>query len=287
MKKRSYLLAFIFIFSQIIMTEVIYCQTLKANVTVTLENLPLEKQEKLKNFNETITNYINNNNWVNEGIDIELPISMQIFFQSDFGTSFEDRYRIQILISNNSDAQYFDKRCLMEYQKGEILTHSNNSWDSLTSLLDYYIYLIVGEEMDKFGRLMGTPYFEKSKTIAEQAKFGMGRFIEGWDIRNDLVLEILSDDNLKFREMKDFYFYGLYFMEEDPVKARKYCKAAVDMIDEILSENPDHEKSKKFLTAHYIELIDLFKDSQDKKIFEKLSELDPDHKDIYKEYLGS
>lgn len=270
---------------QILILTPVYSQRIKANVTITIENLPLEKQEKLKGFQETISNYVNGYEWAKEGIDIDLPLSMQIFFESDVGTSFEDRYRIQILVSNNSDAQYFDKRCQMEYQQGEILVHNENSWDSLTGLLDFYIYLIIGEEMDKFGHLMGTPYFEKSKTIAEQAKFGMGRFIEGWDIRNDLVLEILSDKNLSFRKMKDFYFYGIYYVEEDPVKARRYCKAAVDMIEEILDEKPDHEKAKKFLAAHYIELIDLFKDAQDKEIFEQLSKLDPEHEDIYKEYL--
>lgn len=275
----------VFIMSQLFTVSSIYGQRLKSNVTITIQNLPLEKQEKLSGFQEVITNYVNNYEWANEGIDVELPLSMQIFFEADFGTSFEDRYRIQILVSNNSDAQYFDKRCLMEYQTGEIPSHSDNTWDSLTSLLDFYIYLILGEEMDKFGYLMGTPYFEKAKTIAEQAKFGMGRFIEGWDLRNELILDILSDKNLKFREMKDFYFYGYYFTEEDPVKARKYCKAAVDMIEEILDESPEHEKSKKFLAAHYIELIELFKDAEDKEIFEQLSRLDPEHKDIYKEYL--
>jgi len=260
-------------------------QKIVAKLSVTLENLPLEKQQKLENFQQIIENYINNYEWSNNEIDVEIPITMQIFFKSDISTDFEDRYNIQILISDNSDVQYFDKRCRMAYQKGEIPEHQENNWNSLTSLLDFFINVLLGEEMDKFGRFMGTPYFEKAKIIAEQAKFGMGQFIEGWDLRVELIQNILSDDNKKFREMKDFFYYGIFFTKEAVDKAQKYCSAAIDIIEEIMEQDPESEKCKKFLSAHYIELIDLFKESDNKNIFERLIKLDPDHADVYKEYL--
>ena len=260
-------------------------QKIKAKVMITLENLPLEKQEKLVNFQQIIENYINNYDWANNELDVDIPTTLQIFFKSDISTSYEDRYNIQILISDNTDVQYFDKRCRIEYQQGEIPEHRDNSWNSLTGLLDFYINLLLGDEMDKFDRYKGTPYFEKAKIIAEQAKFGMGRFIEGWDLRIKLIQDILSEDNKKFREMKDFYYYGIFFTEEDINKARKYCSAAVDMIEEIMKQDPESEKCKKFLSAHYIELIDLFKESDNKNIFERLMQLDTDHAEIYKEYL--
>ena len=250
-------------------TTNLHPQKLRANVIITLENLPLENQQKLANFKQIIEDYINNYEWTNNEIDVVIPITLQIFFKSAITSSFEDSYTIQILISDNSDVQYFDKRCRMEYQTGELLEHHDNNWDSLTSLLDFYIFLLIGDEMDKFGRFMGTPYFEKAKIIAEQAKFGMGRFIEGWDLRNKLIQSILSDENNKFREMKDFYYYGIFFSEEDVNKARKYCSAAVDLIEEIMTQDPENEKCKKFLSAHYIELIDLFKTSNNKSIFER------------------
>ena len=269
----------------LLFNNILYSQKIKAKVTATIENLPLENQEKLKNFHQIIENYINNYDWTDNEINVEIPITMQIFFRSATASSFEDSYGIHILISDNADVQYFDKRCRMEYQKGETLEHHDNNWDSLTSLLDFYIHILLGDEMDKFGRFMGTPYFEKAKIIAEQAKFGMGRFIEGWDLRNELILNILSDNNKKFREMKDFYFYGMYFTNEDRIKAQKYCSTAIDMIEEIMAQNPESEKCKKFLSAHYIELIDLFKESDNQAIFEKLKKIDPDHAEIYDEYL--
>ena len=283
--KKNLLLVFIIIIFCFVNYSNLCAQKIKAKVTITLENLPLENQEKLANFQQIVEDYINNYDWTNNEIDVEIPITLQIFFSSATIASFEDSYGIQILISDNSDVQYFDKRCRMEYQKGELLEHHDNNWDSLTSLIDFYIQILIGDEMDKFGRFMGTPHFEKAKIIAEQAKFGMGRFIEGWDLRNELIQNILSENNNKFRKMKDFYYYGIFFTEDDINKARKYCRAAIDMIEEIMEQDPECEKCKKFLSAHYIELIDIFKEDNNKNILEKLIRIDPDHAEIYKEYL--
>jgi len=282
--KKNIIFIFTAILSTILITNV-SAQKIKARVTVTM-NLPDANKEKLQNFQQILESYINNSNWTNNEVDVEIPINMQIFFESAItGISYEDQYNINILISDNSDVQYFDKRCRMEYQKGEILVHSDNSWDSLTSLIDFYIYLLLGDELDKFGLFMGTSYFDKAKYVAEQAKFGEGQFQEGWDLRIKAIQQILSDENKKFREMKDFYYYGIFLVEDDVNKARKYCRAAVDIIEEIMPRETAHEKCKKFLSAHYIELIELFKNDNDKEIFNQLIKLDPDHAEIYREYL--
>ena len=281
--KKILFFTLLFIF---IVTSVNYAQDIKAEVTATLDNLPLEQQEKLINFQQIMQDYINGNEWTNGEIDAQIPITLQIFFSSFSASSFEDAYGLQILISDNSDVQYFDRRCRMAYRAGDIPMFSQSNWTPLTSLIDFYVYLVIGEVFDKFERFMGTPYFEKAKMIAEQAKFGEGRFMEGWELRNELILEILSDENKKFREMKDFYYYGIFFAEDDKIKARTYCKAAVDMIEDIMKINKDYkDKCQKFLSAHYIELVDLFKDHDDVSIFEKLIELDPEHAEIYQEYL--
>ncbi|MDZ7262936.1 MAG: DUF4835 family protein [candidate division KSB1 bacterium] len=260
-------------------------QTIRATVDLELNALPDEKREKLSNFKNVLEDYLNNFKWTNDEFIGEIKVSLNMLLQ-DISVSYEDRYKVQLLISNNSDVQYSDKRCRMEYQKGEIPVHSENNWDSLTSLLDFYMNIIIGEEMDKFGHLLGNSYFEKAKLIAEQARFGMGQFIEGWDIRVELIHDLVSDKTKKYREMKDFYFYGLYFAKEDPAKARTYCKEAINMLEEIKKqENPKFKRVDNFLQAHYIEIVELFKNSPDRDIFRKLIQLDPNRENIYKELL--
>jgi len=263
----------------------IYAQTINVKVDLELNALPDEKREKLVNFKQILEDYLNNYKWTNDEFVGEFSINWTLLLQ-DISVSYEDRYKVQILVSNNSDVQYTDRRCRFEYQKGEIPVHADNNWDSLTSLLDFFMNIIIAEEMDKFGHLLGTPYFEKAKLIAEQARFGMGQFIEGWDLRVELINDLLSDRTKKYREMKDFYFYGLYFSKEDPARAKTYCKEAINMLEEIKrEEDPKYKRAQKFIEAHHIEIIELFKDSANRDVFEKLIKLDPDRENIYRELL--
>ncbi len=265
--------------------SILLAQSIKVTVDLELNALPDEKREKLQNFKQVLEDYLNNHKWTKDEFIGEFSISWTLLLQ-DISVSYEDRYKAQILVSNNSDVQYTDRRCRFAYQKGEIPAHNDNNWNSLTSLLDFYMNIIIAEEMDKFGNQLGTPYFEKSKLIAEQASFGMGQFIEGWDLRVELITDLLSDKTRKYREMKDFYFYGLYFVKEDPAKAKTYIKEAINMLEEIKkAEDPKFKRCEKFLEAHHIEIVELFKDSNDSQLFEKMIKLDPDRANIYQEHL--
>lgn len=287
-KFQNRLLVFIFTLTLIInifFNTKVVAQSITIAVDLELNALPDEKREKLQDFKQILEDYLNNYKWTKDEFIGEFKINWTLLLQ-DISASYQDRYKAQIVVTNNSDVQYSDRRCRFAYQKGEIPVHSDNNWDSLTSLLDFYINIIIGEEMDKFGHLLGTPYFEKAKLIAEQARFGLGQFIEGWDLRVELINDLLSDKTKKYREMKDFYFYGLYFTNEDPTKARTYCNEAINMLEEIKQdEDPKYKRCEKFIEAHYIEIVELFKDSNNKEVFEKMIKLDPDRGNIYQEYL--
>ncbi len=258
-------------------------QRVIAEVTTILKTLPLEKQQKLADFHEKIERYIDDYDWFDEP-EIDIHIKMQWMLE-DISSSSEERYRAQILVSNASDIQYFDKRCRFPYNPNEPIVHNEPAFTALTGLIDYYVYLIIGGELDKYGTLMGTPYYEKARDIAEQAKFGLGRFVEGWDLRLDLARKLLSDEHKPFREMVDYYFYGLSVKDEDINEARKYVAEAVRRLANLLDEDPKNDFYNKFLDAHRNEIIDLFKDAKDKKVLVTLAQVDPDHKKDYLRFV--
>ncbi|MBN2013386.1 DUF4835 family protein [candidate division KSB1 bacterium] len=263
-----------------------HAQRVVADVKITIsERINVETRERFPDFKQIIETYINNSTWTNGDLNIVIPMNVEFVFTSaSYGS--EDRYAVQMLFSDNSDAQYFDQRCNFRFQQDEFLQHSTTNWTSFTALIDFYVYVILGDELDKFAKFMGTPYFEKAKLVAEQGNFLEPRFITGWDQRNTLIRELLSDGNKPFREMKDFYFYGYYFLTENPNKARQYIKESIKMMADILRANPDHDRCKKFLSAHFIEIVNLFKESQDTTIFTTLIEIDPDHKEAYEPYIN-
>jgi hypothetical protein len=286
-QKSSYFIIIFFLFFTLwIFQTNTFAQSILITVDLELNALPDENRVKLQDFKQVLEDYLNNFKWTKDEFVGELKINWSLVLQ-DVSVSYQDRYKAQLLVTNNSDVQYADRRCRFAYQKGEIPVHYDNNWDSLTSLLDFYMNIIIAEEMDKFGHLLGTPFFERAKLIAEQARFGLGQFIEGWDLRVELIVDLLSDRTKKYREMKDFYFYGLYFAREDPQKSRTYIKEAINMLEEIQKdEDPKFKRCNKFLEAHHIEIIELFKGSNDSQVFEKLIKLDPDRANIYQDNLN-
>ncbi len=261
--------------------RVAFGQKIKAQVKIMLERLPLQKQQKLKDLGENIETYINDYDWTGESSDEEIPITVQISLM-DNSVSYEDRYSGTFLITNNSDLQYYDKYWRFPYQAGEQLIHNENVFDPFTGFINFYVYLIIGGEYDKYGRFLGTPYFEKAKHICGQAKFN-SLFRLGWDERSKLVDKILSKENKPFRTMEDLFFLGLSYVDEEDSTARKYCGQALSLLDEILTKDPYNKQARQFLNAHYLEYTDILKGNSE--AMEKLIHLDSNHAETYRKAM--
>ncbi|OPZ72515.1 MAG: hypothetical protein BWY83_00611 [bacterium ADurb.Bin478] len=261
-------------------------QQLEAQVETDLRTLPIDKQQKLREFADRVMHYINSYRWTDDPWRTKVMLQVQLILE-DRSTNAEDRYAGQILIHNNYDLQFFDKRWSYTYMIENNLQHQENGLDSFTSVVDFYIYLILGGEFDKWSTLGGQVYFEKAKSIAEQAKFGMGRFIEGWDRRLDLVNYLLGDRHRPYREMVDYYFYGLSFIREDNARARQHCATAISMLDKIITNDPENEYAKKFVDAHYMEMVEIFRRANNKDPLRTLMVIDPGHAQIYRDILNN
>lgn len=253
---------------------------MRVTVKVILENLPITKQEKMKDFQEKVTRYMNEYDWLQTEDIHPFVISLQLFLE-DMPSNIEDRYRCNILVSA-PDVQYYDKRGVFPFQQGEALEH-DGQYTPIKGLIDFYTWLAIASEFDKVGYLEGSRFFDKAKATMEQGKFS--RFFTGWDRREELIKKIYSDNYKKFREMKDYYFYALSILPQDKNKAREYIGQAVEMLASVLENDRDLDAAKQFIDAHYQEITDLFGDQKNKRPIETLLKLDPDRKAIYEKFL--
>jgi hypothetical protein len=253
---------------------------LRAKVTVILDKLPDDKKKKMANFHEKVANYINSRTWIEEDYVNPIDVGVQLFLE-DSPSGIEDRYRCNLLVSG-PDIQYYDKRARFPFQEHEVLKPTGE-FVPIMGLLDFYIYLIIGNELDKYGQFEGTPYFEKARAVVQQGKFS--RFFEGWDWREQTLQATFSENYKKFREMKDYYFYGLWSTTDEVTQTRQFIKEAVEKLEEVLKENKDNLAAKQFIDAHYQEIVELFKNSDDDGVFRILLRIDPDREELYREYV--
>lgn len=254
----------------------------RAKVTAILDKLPDEFKPRMTDFAGKVEKYINTKNWIEEDYVLPFTIGFQFFLEYR-PTSTEDRYQCS-LIASGPDLQYFDKRAIFPFQQSESITDSPG-YVPVRALIDFYVYLLIGNELDKYGALEGTKYFEKARAILQEAKFS--QFIYGWDYREDTILGIFGENYKKFRELKDYYFYGMSALEEEPGPARDYIKQSLERLEIVLRENKDNLAAKQFIDAHYAEVIDVFKGSRDIQPFQILLRLDPERKHIYEEQIAA
>jgi len=258
---------------------------IKAKVNVIIDKLPLDKQEKMQDFHIALREYIESVEWLEEDDSIPVEVTLQLFL-TDALSNIEDRYNCEFLISS-TDVQYFDRRYKFPFQLGDVLIYNDQAAEPLTSVINFYINMILGSELDKEREYGGDLYYKKAQSFAALGKFVRTDFILGWTEREELIKNVFTEPFRKFRKMKDYYFYGLYVREEKLDETRKNIRTALDMLGGILKEKADLEEPKQFLDAHYLEIINIFKDDRySEDVFKKLIELDPEHKELYEEHVN-
>jgi len=258
---------------------------IKTKVNVIIDKLPIDKQEKMQDFHIALKEYIESVEWLEEDDSIPIEITLQLFL-TDARSNIEDRYNCEFLISS-TDVQYFDRRYKFPFQLGDILIYSDQAVEPLTSVINFYINMILGSELDKEREYGGDLYYKKAQSFAALGKFVRTDFILGWTEREKLIKNVFTEPFRKFRKMKDFYFYGLYVRDEKLDETRKNIRTALDILGGVFKEKADLEEPKQFLSAHYLEIIDIFKDDRySEDVFKKLIELDPEHRELYEQHVG-
>jgi len=153
MKKKIFLIGFLFF------TINVFAQELDATVTINTEQLATASRDRLDNFKFQIQDYLNSNKFTSQPWEGErIKCNFTIFFTS---ASDEVTYNAQLVVSSQRPIENSQMNSLMlsimdnnwgfKYEKGQAMYFNQTDFDPLTSLLDYYAYLIIGFDSDSKG----------------------------------------------------------------------------------------------------------------------------------------
>ena len=140
----------------------------------------------LDDLEQKIQEYMNTRAWTDDQfLQFErISCSMQIVILESISIS-EFRARLVVTtrrpIYDTSQSSVVmrvnDPEWQFEFSRGSSLNYDLDRYHSLTSVLDFYAFLILGYDYDTFSPLGGTPYFEEARTVADQAE---GTGDPGW-----------------------------------------------------------------------------------------------------------
>lgn len=259
-------------------------QQIKANFTIHLETLPLTQQEDMRGFQQKLVDYIEGWDWLKERLRGPVQFNMEAFLAYQ-GSVVKTQYGSKLTVSNGLDIKYLDRWWFFEFEKDDILKHDDRQFHSLTWLIDYYVHLIIGSELDKYSEFGGDEHFEKAQRIGMDGRFSSD-YQKGWDERTIVINNLISDEYKPYRRLRWLFYHGtsLYKARSDE-ESKQVCRQAVELLASLHTKNPKDERLKDFFAAHYLELGEVFKTDTSPDVYELLILIDPDHKKTYTEYM--
>ena len=250
--------------------------------------------EFLDELKELVEDYMNNNSWTDDRFETyELILcSIQIVFVDNFSmTSFQ----AQLVLTSSRPIygttarttllQISDNQWQFNYSQGAPLIFETERFDQLTSVLDYYAYLMLGYDYDAFSELGGEAHFQKAKRIQQLASTANA---VGWstlesDGRARIIDQMTAPQYKPLREAYfKYHFNGLDHFTRDTATAREAVLEVLTILQQLYQDLTRQYVFDIFFSTKYHELVGLFDQSSvSSTAYDLLVEVDPSHLTSY------
>jgi hypothetical protein len=254
----------------------------------------------------SILEFMNSTKWTNDVYTNQEKIdcSFLIVIDKSLGA---DQYSGSIQVTSNRPVykssyssrlvNVEDDEFQFKFQQFTQITYNINTFqDNLTSVLQFYAYVVIASDYDSYAPLGGTPYWQKAQLIVQNAQNAPE---SGWrqnDQKGNRNRYWLVENTLQplFKGIRDCnYEYcrnGLDKMHENIDEARANVLKALNLLLPVYSARPASFNMQLFFNAKREELIDIFKGAtpeEKTKVLEILSTVDPAGTTRYSKIQGS
>tara|TARA_X000001036_G_scaffold430568_1_gene463443 strand:+ start:463 stop:1296 length:834 start_codon:yes stop_codon:yes gene_type:complete len=258
-------------------------QFLEAEISLDLRNVSKNNYFLIENLKEEISSYYRSTIFSPEDQDLEIELKIHIVIESINRINNTETINAQFFISNNHDLNQYSKSSTFPYYKGQSISHSSE-FDPLGSLLDYFAYIFIANEVDMYAKLEGSPFYNQAERIAIKGK--ESNYSNGWDDRWKKCKRFIENSHLrKFR----YHWYELkYIMNLPDSKSNEHKKLALELENDIyyLKEFfPNDRNAFLFLDIYAEQIAESFGALNMYDSLIMLSSYDTDNKSVYKNNL--
>lgn len=264
----------------------------------------VEGSEKkvFQTLQQSIYEFINNRKWTNyvyrpeERIECSMMITI-----SDRLSSDQFKGKINIILQrpvyktsyNTTLLNYLDKDFDFRYVEFEPLDYNDDAFTSnLTSVLAYYVYILLAVDADSYSKFGGTPYYEKARAVVNSAQNAPER---GWKAfesmknRYWLVENMLNSAYSPLREgIYQYHRLGLDIMTDNLDLGRSAINDCLENFQRAGREKPGLFTLQLMMDAKRDEIVNVYSQASpmDKtKAVNILKELDPANSSKYQQIM--
>ncbi len=277
-------------------------QELNCNVQVVTQQIQGTNKEIFQTLQAAVYEFVNTRTWTNnvysysERIECNILINLTDQISSDEfkGTiQVQARRPVYNTTYNSTMFNFIDNNFHIRYVEFEPLEFNETSYlSNLTSILAYYVYIIIGLDNDSFSFEGGSLCFEKAEAIvmnAQNAPYAGWKPYEGSGNKNRywLIKNILDVEYSPVREF--FYRYhrmGLDKLESATNEARIEIIEGLRLLQEVYRKKPDPYLFllQIIFDAKADEFVNIFSESfteEKGRVLKILKEIDPSNSRKY------
>lgn len=276
-----------------------YSQELDARVIVNMEQVAVHNRVNVETLQNDLERYLNTQrftdiDWEGPKIPVEVSVYLTGGMKGVYGARLfivAKRYIDGPKPGTSVTLKFVDDKWTFEYNRGANLSYNPMRFNQMTSLIDYYMLIIIGYDSDTYAELSGTPIYEKAKQICQLgATAGADGYstysMPGEMTRYNLISELVDLRFEEFRQIVFSYFVdGLDMMAFEPEKGMKAVKQAIFDLA-YFKENKLAGPSvlmQVFFDSKAQEFADMFRGQDDPELFRTLRYLDPGNTLLYEE----
>lgn len=247
-------------------------QELNCQVEVNADQVQGTNREVFTTLQDAIATYMNTNKFtgatfaINEKIDCRLFLTVTDYTDNIVKGNLQVQATRPVYNSTYTSniLNFKDNKIEFAYQEHEPLVFSINTWENnLTSLLNFYAYLILAIDFDSFSPLGGQPYFDQLQSIIQMAQ-STGEI--GWKVFEDnrnraALLAAFTDPQTQgIRKMLyEYHRKGLDEMSINPDKGRaNITNTVTENIGKIAESAPMSVALTMFHDSKLDELINIY-----------------------------
>lgn len=287
----------VFFVSGLLMAFSVGAQELNCNLVINSDQIQGSNKSVFNTLQKSASDFINNRRWTelsyeqDERIECTMTMIVKKVENDQFTAELQIQSRRPVYNTsyNTTLINFRDNDIVFTYKEFDVLEFNDNQVTSnLTAILTYYVYLILGYDMDSYSRMGGTPFFQAAEQLVVSAQtldMPGWRAFESTRNRYALINNLNDEAFRKFRNyLYEYHRLGLDEMTANVVNARAKISAGLPILREANRARPSAIAIATFLDAKTDEIINIFKrasDQEKKTVIEILTDVNPTQSERY------
>lgn len=290
----------IILFFLMILSSSLLAQELKIDVKVNAPKLKLADPRVFQTLERSVSEFLNNTKWTSDEFETHEKIegSLLITITEEYSTSsFVADIAVQgirpVFNSNYTTLLFnrLDKDFKLEYEEMQSIEVSKGIYiDDFSSLLSFYVYLLLGMDYDSFSPLGGEQYFQIAESVLNAVPQNSVN-AAGWSLggkkenRYWLMENLLNPRYRPYRQSTyEYHRLGLDVMSDDPDRGKAIMVSVLKEMDKVNDSYPNSIVLRNFLDSKRDEIIEIFKGGsrgQKNTVYNLMARLDPSQMSNY------